>query len=147
MNADALSLENGGELITRHSVAPPFCLGVITYCAGFTKLGQPCGGNHHKGTEIFSDPPAPTPNPDWTEFADRVHAAWQTYVDSGYSILHRGPNHDRAHRTAPGVSRVLQGSGGMVSIHGGLYRTAISLTTDASLKRNAGSHAVFIYHL
>jgi hypothetical protein len=122
-------------------------MGVMTYCAGFDKNGVRCGGNHTRGTEIFQDPPPPPPNPAWDEFANRVHAAWQAYVNSGYSMALRGPNHDRAHKTVPGVSQVLQRSGGMVNIRGGLYTTSISLTTDASLKRNAGGHATFIYHL
>jgi len=140
------ALENGGEPMIKNTVVP-LCLGVLTYCAGFDKFGQKCGGNHPKGTDIFNDPPSPPPNPDWTEFANRVHAAWQLYVNSGYNIANRGPNHDRAHRTAAGVSLVLQRSGGMVSIQGGLYKSSISRTTDASLQRNAGGHAVFIYHL
>ncbi len=139
------ALENGGQPMTRQ--VGPTCLGSIIYCAGFDKFGHPCGGNHPRGTETYNDPPSPPPNPDWNEFANRVHAAWQLYVNSGYNIALRGPNHDRAHRTAPAVAQVLQRCGGIVNINGGLYKTSISLTTDSSLKRNAGGHAVFIYHL
>ena len=141
------ALENGAEPMIAHGGPVPTCMGVITYCAGFDKFGKPCGGHHAKGTDTFADPPSPPPNPDWQEFATRVHTAWQAYVNSGYNIAQRGPNHDRAHKTRPGVAQILQRSGGMINISGGLYKTSISLTSDASLKRNAGGHPVFIYHL
>jgi hypothetical protein len=141
------ALENGADLMTKGSVAGPTCLGVMSYCAGFDKMGHPCGGNHKKGTDIFQDPPAPPSNPDWDDFVNRVNAAWQVYVNSGYAPAHRGPNHDRSYKVPNRVSAVLQASGGMVQIGGGYYSSSTSLTSEASLKRNAGNHHTFIFHL
>jgi len=141
------ALKNGAVSSTEHDASPPGCIGVLSYCSGMDpKTLKPCP-TAHPGTKQVSDPPPPTPNPDWNDFADRVQAAWVVYVNSGYDVASRGPNHDRAFHPGQGVQRVLQGSAGVLTIHGGLYTVSNSLTSDASLKRNVPGQATFIYHL
>ena len=87
------------------------------------------------------------PIPDWSDLVNRIQAAWQLYVNSGYAMVNRGPNHDRSYRPGNGARMVLQGSGGVVTINGAVYTVSNSLTSDASLKRNVPGQATFIFHL
>jgi hypothetical protein len=143
------ALANGAlpRATSNRAMTTTSCLGRIMYCAGFDKFGVPCGGNHARGTEAYNPDPPPRPNAEWKELAERVDAAWHAYVTSGYSPALRGPNHDRSYRIRPGALDVLRSSGGLVVIHGGVYTVSNSLTSDVSLKRNAGGHMTFIFHL
>lgn len=141
------AIKNGALKMGANDPSPMGCIGVISYCSGMDpKTLIPCP-SHHPGTEKLYDPPAPVANPEWTTFAGIVQAAWQLYVNSNYAMTLRGPNHDHSYHPGPGVRTVLQGSGGVVKIHGGLYTVSNSLTSGASLKRDAVGHATFIYHL
>jgi len=144
-HGDALS--NGAVKLGSADPSGAGCLGVLSYCSGMDiKTMKPCVPTH-AGTKQVSDPPPPPANPDWSDLVGRVQTAWQVYVNSGYAMAQRGPNHDRSYRPGNGVRLVLQGAGGVVNISGATYTVSNSLTSDASLKRNVPGQATFIFHL
>ncbi len=142
------ALNNGAIKYAPNDPPGTGCIGALSFCSGvIIPSMKPCGTGHQGGTVQIADPPPPPANPDWSDLVNRIQAAWQLYVNSGYAMVNRGPNHDRSYRPGNGVRMVLQGSGGVVTINGALYTVSNSLTSDASLKRNVPGQATFIFHL
>lgn len=157
------ALENATKLF-RDDPDDPSCggLGVIRYCSGSNPIpGQDwtnpssyakCTSHTHGTEEIAVHTPSAPPVA-WTDFATRVHAAWTAFVNSGYSPALRGANNHREYPTDAKVSSILRASGGVVSIHGGVYASSNSLHAGASLKRSippayqVGNILSFIWHL
>lgn len=128
------------------------CIGRLAYCSGFDKMGKPTCPPH-PGTRELAPPPEPPANPDWTDFAGRVSAAWLAFVDSGYAPAKRGANNNREYKATPAVLGVLQSANGVVRIGGAVYVVSNSFTAGVSLHRpipaahQSGHMLSFIYHL
>ncbi len=147
------ALKNGAIAAASNETGGETCPGRVTYCSGYdVKAGRNCAPGH-RGSQQIHIRPKPTGNADWEAFCGRVTAAWDAFVQSGYSSAARGANNHREYKPTPGVLRVLQGAQGAVNVNDAIYTISNSLTAGVSLHRSIpaqyqrGNMKSFIYHL
>ena len=145
------ALDNGAQPMPANSGGAG-CLGLLRFCAGFDMRTNRNCTIHTRGTENFQPQPVQVVDPAWTDFTQRVHAAWTAFQNSNWNLALRGANNFGEYRATPSVRNILQASGGLVVIQGGTYTISNSLSAGVSLHRpipggGFGNVQSFIFHL